>query len=811
MTKTRSTKRALLLSMMSLILCTSMLIGTTYAWFTDSVSSVNNIITGGNLDVELYWTTTPADDTSWKAVDADTNVFKEDTLWEPGHTEVVYLKVVNEGTLSLKYQLGVNVVSEKAGTNVANEQFLLSNYIEYAVLGEVEEFDTRTEAMDYIAENPVAASGFLSEAYLSYDRLLNKGDAHYATIVVYMPETVGNEANYRVTDTTSVPEINLGLNMMASQYTYEQDSFGKDYDKDAEKWDGAVDTSWYDPEATVYELTTPNQFAGLAKLVDEGNSFEGKIVKLAADIDLESKILDPIGSYRKDKPFKGTFDGQDHTIFNLSQNTWALDNGYYYGDLGLGLFGLIEDATIKNLTMDGAEISGESAIVGIVAGCAYGDCTFENITVSNSKGADYQYYAGGLVGWASGNHTYKNITVDETTTIGSQWGDFGNASGGIIGGIGSSAEILFENCVVSCRIDAVNDVVSAYQWYNYRNCGMLIGAVPQEITYGDVQTVKTPENVTCKNVTVIYGDWANYTYCEFAGTGYPFVRVQAGTSVDAYSNVRYGHPTDANGNTVVDDNHVHNEGEKHHLLIAFDQLFGGPANHRYCYYGIPAYDGVTVIYPAATSGALIDAMKNGKNVKLTDNVTVPADKVGSNEYGATGINVLNGQTFDGNDKTFGVDAWNTWDSAINTTGGIIKNVTINKGMRGIFVNHNSTENSKVILENVTIDGTVYTISCDQGTNSGLVAYNSTFNGWTSYAATIGDVEFFNCSFGEGQGNNFSRPYAPTTYVGCDFAAGHQMDPRAAVTFENCTIGGQPLTAENLSTLVYTNIANATVK
>lgn len=158
-----------------------------------------------------------------------------------------------------------------------------------------------------------------------------------------------------------------------------------------------------------------------------------------------------------------------------------------------------------------------------------------------------------------------------------------------------------------------------------------------------------------------------------------------------------------------------------------------------------------------------------------------------------------------------MNKWGTWDSAISTTGGIIKNVTINSGMRGIFVNHNSTESSKVILENVTVDGTIYTISCDQGTNSGLVAYNSTFNGWTSYAATIGDVEFFNCSFGEGQGNNFSRPYAPTTYVGCDFAAGHQMDPRAAVTFENCTIGGQPLTAENLSTLVYTNIANATVK
>lgn len=368
-------------------------------------------------------------------------------------------------------------------------------------------------------------------------------------------------------------------------------------------WDGTADTTWYNDTDTEFVLDSAEDLAGLAKLVDEGNTFEGKTVTLSKDVDLyaedtngEPISFEPIGSYRKDTPFKGIFDGQGHTIANLSQNTWALDNGYYYGDLGLGLFGMVEDATVKNFTIDGASISGESAICGTIAGGAYGDMTFENITVKNAKVNDYLYYAGGVVGWASGNHTYKNINIDASTTIGGQWGDFGNANGGIVGGIGSSAVILFEDCTVACRIDAVNDVVSAYQWYNYRNSGMLVGRVPQTITNGEVQTVATPEHVTCKNVTVIYNDWANYTYCEFAGMGYPYVRVQAGVSVDAYSNVRYGHPTDANGNTVVDDNHVHNAGEAHHELIVFDQLFGGPADHRYCYYGIKAFDGVTVVY-----------------------------------------------------------------------------------------------------------------------------------------------------------------------------------------------------------------------
>lgn len=132
-------------------------------------------------------------------------------------------------------------------------------------------------------------------------------------------------------------------------------------------------------------------------------------------------------------------------------------------------------------------------------------------------------------------------------------------------------------------------------------------------------------------------------------------------------------------------------------------------------------------------------------------------------------------------------------------------------MRGIFVNHNSSNASKVYLENVVIDGTVYTISCDQGTNKGLEATNSTLNGWTSYAGTIGDVLFTNCYFGEGQGYAFCRPYAPTAFVGCEFEAGYEIDPRAAVTFENCTLNGVALTADNLSTLVTSNIANATVK
>lgn len=215
--------------------------------------------------------------------------------------------------------------------------------------------------------------------------------------------------------------------------------------------------------------------------------------------------------------------------------------------------------------------------------------------------------------------------------------------------------------------------------------------------------------------------------------------------------------------------------------------------------------------PVSDAEELVSALEEGKDVYLTESIKInPAEL--SNAYGTTGLNVKNGQTIDGGGNTLDISgAGGTWDSGINTTGGTIKNLTVTGSFRGIFINHNSAHSEPVILENVTIDGTVYTISCDQGLNQTLSATNCTFNGWTSYAATLGSATFKNCSFGEGSGYAFCRPYAPTTFVGCEFESGYEIDPRAAVTFENCTLGGEALTADNLATLVTSNIANATVK
>lgn len=197
-------------------------------------------------------------------------------------------------------------------------------------------------------------------------------------------------------------------------------------------------------------------------------------------------------------------------------------------------------------------------------------------------------------------------------------------------------------------------------------------------------------------------------------------------------------------------------------------------------------------------------------VILTDDLTFSANNTAANSgYGATGVSV-NGGVLDGNGKTLTVnDAWNTWDCAVNVKGGTIKNLTINSAMRGIFM---GSATADVYIDNVVIDGTVYTFNSDGGSkNYGVYISNSTLNGWTSHSDVHKEVVYTNCNFGEGNGYAYCRPYGPTTFKNCAFEAGFEVDAVGQVTFENCTIGGVALTADNLATLVTSNIANATVK
>ena len=226
MTSSKSTKRALATSALAILLCAAMLVGTTFAWFTDTASTGVNRIQAGNLDIELAYknSTTRGE---FKKADKSTPVFDNNALWEPGHVEYVVLRVSNAGSLALKYKLGINIANEVGSTNVYNNAFKLSDYIRFAVL----DGDRTGNSVDRDALVAAATdSKLIKEGYSKEDNM-TAGANKVVTLVVWMPTTVGNEANHK-TEVTA-PSIDLGISVVATQYTHESDSFNDQYDKDA--------------------------------------------------------------------------------------------------------------------------------------------------------------------------------------------------------------------------------------------------------------------------------------------------------------------------------------------------------------------------------------------------------------------------------------------------------------------------------------------------------------------------------------------------------------------------------------------------
>ena len=194
--KVGGTKRALLTSVLALVLSLAMLAGSTFAWFTDTASTGVNRIVSGNLDVGLeYWDK----ESGWLDAEDSKDLFDENALWEPGYTQIVYLKVKNGGNLALTYAMQITPVHEQLGINVDGEEFKLSDYIQFgwAVIT-VGEDDTFQFADRDAARAAVGEGVHLGEELRRQAELpLKAGAEELVALVAWMPENVGNKANYR--------------------------------------------------------------------------------------------------------------------------------------------------------------------------------------------------------------------------------------------------------------------------------------------------------------------------------------------------------------------------------------------------------------------------------------------------------------------------------------------------------------------------------------------------------------------------------------------------------------------------------------
>ena len=249
----KTTKRALAMSFVSVFLCVCMLVGTTFAWFTDSVTSSNNIIKSGTLDVEMLWadgTKDPGDvATTWK--DASKGAIFDYDKWEPGYTEVRHIKIENKGTLALKYQLNITADGELSK---------LTDVIDVYFIDPAQQVADRTALTDTYKIGTLAQ--VLNGMPASTSAEMLSGDVDTVTIALKMQEDATNE--YQGLSIGS----DFSVVLMATQKNYESDSFGDNYDAnvdipemDIKKVNGvtygaSADGNYYMISVDDYTLTT---------------------------------------------------------------------------------------------------------------------------------------------------------------------------------------------------------------------------------------------------------------------------------------------------------------------------------------------------------------------------------------------------------------------------------------------------------------------------------------------------------------------------------------------------------------------------
>ena len=261
--KVGGTKRALLTSVLALVLSLAMLAGTTFAWFTDTASTGVNRIVSGNLDVGLeYW---GGAESGWLTAENSKDLFDENALWEPGYTQIVYLKVKNNGNLALTYAMQITPVHETVGVNVDGEEFKLSDYIKFGwTTFTADENGTPVALGREAAQTGVGDGAQLGTTlHRQAAEPLAAGAEELVALVAWMPEDVGNEANY----STVQPTIELSLKVLATQAAVESDSFDKTYDGDAATDEGLDSKPEYNYSYTEEE--------GVTLITDEN----GKVVK----------------------------------------------------------------------------------------------------------------------------------------------------------------------------------------------------------------------------------------------------------------------------------------------------------------------------------------------------------------------------------------------------------------------------------------------------------------------------------------------------------------------------------------------------
>ena len=380
MKKSKATKRTLLLSVLAMLLCMVMLVGTTFAWFTDSASTAVNKIQAGTLDVALEMATEWNDDGTVKTwVDAENQTLtwkkaaggeNEAILWEPGCTyELPELRIVNNGNLALKYKIEISGIQGDAELNEA---------IEWTI----------------------------NDQALDADHSLAVGASDTLTIKGHMMKSAGNEYQ-------GLSIEGIGITVVATQDTVEYDSYDNQYDKDAEY---AIPVATADELAAALAngqdviLTAPVKMPEVIEIKNSVTIYGGEngqlLVPDNADrvinvtdntepVTLTLSNVDVVG------PTTGTYT-RGVSVYGNNDVTIVADNSSvsanYYA-LNIAKDNTNVKATIRNTTL-----TGWCAFQTWSAGTK---ATFENCTLIGNNDKGYN---------ADGWNNFATVVINENTT-----------------------------------------------------------------------------------------------------------------------------------------------------------------------------------------------------------------------------------------------------------------------------------------------------------------------------------------------------------------------------------------------------------
>ena len=404
MNNKRATKRALLTSVMALVMCVVMLVGTTFAWFTDTASTAVNKIQAGNLDVQLLMR--DADGAYVNIGDSQQVIFgganslvaqnnNQDTLWEPGKTQVAYLAVRNAGNLALKYNILLNVRDEG-----------LIGALDYAIVPQSKLSGENQTCTDTIASwvdakgrtgaesgkltagtFTAAPNGCLDE--IAHDKT-NTNETEYFALVVHMDENAGN--------TYMNKSVSIDMKVVATQAAAEFDSFDNQYDKDA-----PLD---FEPVATADELKAAAAAGKNVQLTQDVTLTDALTFNNAVTIDLNGKTL--------------TTDLNSNGYSLVTKRNATIVNGTYKGTgtaRGIGAYGNLK---MSHVTVDVAGQVGvacstsdsqytieDSTIKGGYALCNFSNNATINISNSTLEGKNTGFYH-------NGSNSGLNLTVTGT-------------------------------------------------------------------------------------------------------------------------------------------------------------------------------------------------------------------------------------------------------------------------------------------------------------------------------------------------------------------------------------------------------------